>query len=94
MPKLLLDRQHGHARERQVGRVCVPQPVRVDAPLQAGPLGQPGQEMSGVARVGWRPLEGAEEWSPLPDRLKLPALLEPPLDQWERIEVRECDVPV
>ena len=40
MPELLLGREDGHAREREVGRVRVPQSMRVDPPLQAGPLGQ------------------------------------------------------
>jgi len=36
VPKLLLDRQHGHSRQCQVGCVRVSKPMRVNASFQAG----------------------------------------------------------
>ncbi len=66
MPELLLDGEDGRPCEGQVGRMRMPQFVRVHAPLQSGPFGQSREQVPRVAGVGWSPLEGAEQRSPLP----------------------------
>lgn len=65
MTKLLLNHENRNPHQREVGRMRVPQAVWVHLPLQAGPLGQSGEEVPSVARIGGRSFEGAQQRSAL-----------------------------
>jgi hypothetical protein len=77
--ELLLDHVRGDAFRDQFGGVGVAQAVRVDALLDAGALGGPGDREADVARVERLALEGAEQRRSASEA-ELLALVEPAVE--------------